>query len=209
MVAAIAREIEDRIIEDYREEGVPVRVIGERYGVTRESVFNVLRRREVPRRRRPGGKRKEFTADELARIGELRRQQWSVEELADEFHTGNERVIRALDNLGLPRRMRRRDAADRRVTNQGYVYVHIGRDDSMRSMAGPRGYVLEHRLVMARALGRPLKSSPEETVHHINGQRDDNRLENLQLRIGQHGKGVVMTCANCGSNDITALTLAS
>ena len=65
-----------------------------------------------------------------------------------------------------------------RKNQRGYILVWIPAGHPMAEMRSKAGYILEHRLVMAERLGRVL--APEEIVHHKNGIKDDNRIENLE-----------------------------
>lgn len=62
-------------------------------------------------------------------------------------------------------------------TPEGYRWV----SDPNHPNAARNGTLAEHVVVMSEMLGRPL--SPGENVHHINGIRDDNRPENLELWV--------------------------
>lgn len=91
------------------------------------------------------------------------------------------------------------------MVHHGYRYVLLHPSDPFAVMRSKAGYVLEHRIVMARKLGRPLRTA--ETVHHIDGNQLNNAQENLQIRHGKHGKGAVLCCGDCGSRNIVHAAL--
>ncbi len=94
---------------------------------------------------------------------------------------------------------RRPKPKHRWVNNRGYVLVAApeGYEGKMYRVAERSvvGYVLEHRLVMEQKIGRTLDS--KEVVHHLNGVRDDNRPENLELWGPGHPRGVRHGDAHC------------
>lgn len=71
------------------------------------------------------------------------------------------------------------------TTRTGYVKIYNPKTKS---------YDFEHRLVMEQAIGRPLLR--KESVHHRNGVKHDNRLENLELMAKNPHRGKV-TCPHC------------
>ena len=124
--------------------------------------------------------------------------------------TGRPDVYRLLKKLCIPLRPLRGSGPNhsqwtggRLPATGGYMRQWIFATDPMASMRDHQGYVREHRLILARKLGRPLTAT--ETVHHIDGDKSNNTPENLQLRNGKHGKGTVMCCADCGSHNIMSV----
>lgn len=78
-----------------------------------------------------------------------------------------------------------------RKNHLGYIQIWVPQGYPGRPK---NGYMMEHRVVMQEHLGRPLDRA--EWVHHKNGIKDDNRIENLA--IVSHAKPAgVATCPNC------------
>lgn len=204
-----APEVELQIARDYRD-GHELKELAKKYGCHDRTIRNIALRHGL--RRGVGGQKATIPQDQV----DLVLSDWDAGEsagaIARSRGLGESVVKRLVRESGrfyearMPSGSNNRAWKGGRAFSNGYVLVRIDRSDPMHVMAGVRGeYVLEHRLVIARYLNRPLHSW--ETVHHINGIKDDNRIENLQLRIGQHGAGAAFQCVDCGSVNIIGVPL--
>ena len=211
MAHKLTDEQEIKLAEMYASNEYSVAEICRTFDVARVTAHRIAARRGV---RRPVGRQPlVFSREEIETMVELAQQQVSHAEIGRRFGTSQCKVSRLLEkeNIVSSRgRSRRREnhgswKGGRIKMAQGYMAVLIDADDEMASMRLHNGYVLEHRLVMARSLGRPLTKN--ENVHHINGIKDDNRLENLELwtrpqprgvRADQASHCVTCTCGKLG-----------
>lgn len=192
--------------------GMGKKELCEKYGVGWWAIRTAARDHGISFRCR-GGRFRKLTVEEGAEAVRLYRdEKLSQAQVALKVGCSQAVVGRLLVGAGVKihktERVREKHGSwkgGRTKAGSGYMQVHVLPNDPMWCMASSAGYILEHRLVMARALGRPL--GEHETVHHLDGDKMNNALSNLQLRFGKHGKGVALKCRCCGSSDIVTVEL--
>lgn len=165
------------------------------------TIMNALDRQGVTRR--VGGMSHFWTSERIQEASRLTLDGATTNDIANLWGVSPSNVGIMLRRAGVikppPRRTRDKHPSwkgGRSINSSGYVLVTNG---------DGTGYTLEHRKVMAEHIGRPLKRS--ESVHHIDGDRQNNDINNLQLRFGKHGNGIVLRCGDCESRNIISTPL--
>jgi len=203
------KEQEQSIINDYST-GMSLSQVAKKHNSKHETIWHLLKRNGVELR--PRGN--EFRVPTTEQIEELIRK-WEAQEpkrkIAKDLGISTKVLDRWIHYIGKTPRgtwnqgeNHHRWKGGRIIDHSGYIRICLDQNDQYYSMTAS-GYVPEHRYNMAQHLGRPLLKT--ESVHHINGDKTDNRIENLQLRIGQHGNAQAYCCAECGSNKLKPIEI--
>lgn len=124
-----------------------------------------------------------WTKERIQRMVGFYRSGLSVAKTAQKMHANRHTVRKYLQQTGIPI-LFYFEATGKVEQNPNWKGGrHVGEYVYVRYPDHPHckrcGYILEHRLVMEKHLGRHLR--PGEVVHHCNGKKHDNRIDNLEL----------------------------
>jgi len=187
----------ETLVELYWNSGLTAQEIAHIYSISAKTIWAKMKRWNISTKvtRKLAG----VTKNELMNLYE--NQGLTTYQIAKIFSVDPSTVWDKLHSFNIPLRKsggckRGTRGLGRHKTTKGYVRCLIPNNSPYIVMARPDGYVLEHRLVMAQHLGRPLLRT--EIVHHRpDVAKDDNRIEVLYLmpNPGDHSK--LSPCSKC------------
>ena len=169
----MTKELLERL---YVEETKSLRVIGDLYGKSPASISRYLKKFGIKARpfstkgtNNSIGKKLTNKTKEKIRKARLGKKL---------SHEHRNKVVKNL-HFGVKGKENPHWKGGRIINPKGYAYLRLPNHPQVQT----NGYVAEHRYVMEIKIGRLLTNC--EHVHHLNGIKDDNRPENLELLNGQ------------------------
>jgi len=189
----ITSEETDLIISLYDDGVYPVD-IAKKIGRAPASIYRTLRKsgrtETLPERKARHG----LSDEQVIEVIEMRKNNISYNKIASKFGLNGHTIAKICEKADIEFTDLRYGennvnwVGGRRVNQNGYVEITIPIDHPFRdAMRANRGTCMEHRFIMAEHINRPLEA--HEDVHHINGNRSDNRIENLELWSTRQPRG--------------------
>lgn len=165
-------ELEPLLRRLYIDERKTMSQIGEMLGVNAVAIYYRLKKFGIPTRDKHDHPISDRVRDNARRVGRNRKGAKHTDEAKRKMSKAQAGKLNKPSKYGGHTKNR-----------SGYLYVYC----PSHPYCSSDGYVMEHRLVMENSIGRYLEK--DEVVHHINKNKKDNRIENLQLMTrSEHAK---------------------
>ena len=149
------------MLTDYQTSNLTIAALGKKYGVSTGKTYYLLKDAGCVFNRKW---RHEMSAERREQISRAHKGKKLSPEHIEQIRLRNSCNFNGLNGYG-----------HTKPHNKGYILAYAPKHPH----AHKDGYVMLHTVLMERQIGRYLE--PNEEVHHINHDRADNRLENLQL----------------------------
>lgn len=186
----LSPEQEHEICQVYQS-GVKTVELSRQYNCSMATIRNTLRAYDIPIRQE-----RVLSEDGRKRLSEAAKRQWAngkAPPMLGKKHSAKAKARMSKARIG-PKNPRWKGGRKKVTKKSGEYYIYLLAPDHPTAQGKTRKYVAEHRLVMEQHLGRYLL--PHEKVHHRNGVKHDNRLENLKLVLHSNHDGKII-CPHC------------